>query len=252
VDGPLNMALDEIMWHEAAGGRALLRIYGWADRPAVSFGYFQSLDEVRAVPGWSELPLVRRLTGGGAIVHDSDLTFSLALPAQLAPGTAELYNRVHRTIAAALTNLSAPAQVGDASTGNVADPACFRRSDRFAVRVFGHKVVGSAQRRQTDSVLMHGSLVLARSVAAPEIRGLEELTGVRFDRSQLVVTLARAISDAVAADLQQAALPSPLLQRAERLADEKYRSQRWTELRERKREAARPAAVGTEPGPVNA
>src|SRR3989442_1317286 len=84
LTGPLNMALDELLWEASAQGVPFFRMYGWSDRPALSLGYFQSYVKARSVPGWATAPLVRRMTGGGAIVHDQDLTYALTLPARLA------------------------------------------------------------------------------------------------------------------------------------------------------------------------
>ena len=77
-------------------GTAYLRTYGWTI-PTLSLGYFQHLAEVRADPRWSNVPLVRRLTGGGAIWHHHELTYALVVPGEhpLARPSTELYHAVH-------------------------------------------------------------------------------------------------------------------------------------------------------------
>ena len=228
LDGPTNMALDEVLWTEAARGTPFLRLYGWSDRPVLSLGYFQCADDVRSDARLRKLPFVRRLTGGGAIVHDQEITYSLAIPARLAPPTNTLYDRVHRAIAASLVEIGIQAEVSDDTyCADKSDRLCFCRSDRFAVQVRGVKVLGSAQRRRPESVLVHGSLLLARSPAAPQVLGLREI----LDSDFCVESLRHALGAAIAASLnlvvQPSELPENLRLRAAMLADSKYRTGSW-------------------------
>jgi len=87
IDGPAsgawNMAMDQAMaLHAAEQGCIILRVYQWAS-PTLSLGYFQSHDDRLAIPGLDEIDCVRRETGGGAIVHDHEITYSVAVPRQL-------------------------------------------------------------------------------------------------------------------------------------------------------------------------
>jgi lipoate-protein ligase A len=79
--GPANMALDEALleWVAGRSDAVFLRTYGWLE-PTLTLGYFQSLSEALAEPRWQWVPLVRRATGGGAIWHDYELTYAVALP----------------------------------------------------------------------------------------------------------------------------------------------------------------------------
>src|SRR4051812_36941289 len=80
AEGAWNMAVDEALGEAAAETKiATLRFYGWS-RPTLSLGYFQKHDERVAHVGSAGCELVRRASGGGAIVHDRELTYSLALP----------------------------------------------------------------------------------------------------------------------------------------------------------------------------
>lgn len=229
-DGPLNMAIDEVLWNRAARGMPYLRLYGWADRPALSLGYFQDSEEVRRDPRLRDLPFVRRLTGGGAIVHDDELTYSLALPARLAGTTSDLYLRVHRAIAESMAELDIPATVGVGSGSNSpAEMLCFQRGDRFAVRVRGIKVLGSAQRRRPEAVLMHGSLLMSSSSAAPGMVGLREILGSVRSVESLRQALTAAVERAVGLDLRSTELPLDLRLEANLLADSKYRTSSWND-----------------------
>lgn len=87
IDGPAsgawNMAMDHAMaLHAAEQGCIILRIYQWSS-PTLSLGYFQSHDDRLRIPGLNEIDCVRRETGGGAIVHDHEITYSVAIPRQL-------------------------------------------------------------------------------------------------------------------------------------------------------------------------
>ncbi|MCZ6596698.1 MAG: hypothetical protein O7B99_03570 [Planctomycetota bacterium] len=155
-----NMALDEalLLGTEA---RPTLRFYTW--RPdALSLGYFQRFDEVAGKERAGAL--VRRLTGGGAIHHARELTFSIVAseehPLYRGP-VAESYDRVHRAIAAALAPLGIRAAPrGDASLASDVEASgmCFHRSTAIDLAWEGRKGVGSAQRRTGGRVLHHGSI----------------------------------------------------------------------------------------------
>ena len=250
LDGPMNMALDEVLWIDAAQGTPFVRFYGWAGRPVLSLGYFQCADEVRRDPRLCDLPCVRRLTGGGAIAHDHEITFSIALPARLAPATSAMYGRVHHAIAVSLVELGIPASVAcGASSEGPSEALCFCRNDRFAVRVRGIKVLGSAQRRRAASVLMHGSLLLARSSAAPEVLGLREILESDCCVESIRHALLGAVTTALEFELRPTELSGDLRRRATALVDSKYRTTAWNERlqaipAETFREVAQPDQIG--------
>ena len=183
----INMAIDELLLEDAATqGIMTLRFYGW-DQASVSLGYFQRLADRQQHGTSRHCPLVRRASGGGAIVHDTpdhDLTYSLAVPnvprhrdAQLS-----LYQIFHQTMVAMLQVSAIAAHQSDQdplpNTTSVSTSKpflCFLRHTQGDVLVNDAKVLGSAQRRQATAVLQHGSLLLRRSPAAPELPGLVQL-----------------------------------------------------------------------------
>jgi lipoate-protein ligase A len=235
LDGSMNMALDEVLWAESANGTSYMRLYTWANRPVLSLGYFQNAQQVRDDPRLRSLPYVRRLTGGGAIVHDHEITYSLALPESRAPCTGELYARVHARIASGLCELGIPAAVGGADDGHALNALlCFSRSDRFAVRVRGIKVLGSAQRRHLSCVLMHGALLLSRSQAAPDTLGLRDLMENVANSQQLKRTLVQGVEEALNISLTPIELPPALQEQAVKLAQLKYGTSEWNENRQRR------------------
>lgn len=172
--GDWNMAVDAALLSSAVESRTTtLRWYRW-NEPTVSLGYFQRATETAAEI--AALPTVRRLSGGGAIVHDREITYSLALPPThpRAAAPVALYDLVHRAVVDVLRSLGVPATLRGAS-GEPTGFLCFGRNDRHDVILNGYKIVGSAQRRRRGAVLQHGSIILARSVHTPQFPGLWDL-----------------------------------------------------------------------------
>ncbi len=192
ADGPTNMALDEALAAEAARlDRVLVRISTWSE-PTLSLGAFQAIGDARSHRSLAGLPIVRRPSGGGAILHGSDVTLTVAVP-RLHPcgGTPQrLYDAVHEGLVAEMSARGVPAALSpgaDRGAKAEGDPLlCFdRRATGDVVMPIADgrfnadaKILGSAQRRLRGAILQHGSLLLAsnRFVAA-DVRhpGLEEL-----------------------------------------------------------------------------
>lgn len=161
-----------------ARGEVILRLYRWT-RPTLSLGYFQ-----KTLPPELPLPLrrldrVRRLSGGGAILHHHEWTYSCVVPPghPLARESVALYEAVHGALIAALEQLGVTARL----RGRALDEnpfLCFLRGDPRDIVVQGKKVTGSAQRRRRGAILQHGSVLLRASEFAPEIPGLFDLQEV--------------------------------------------------------------------------
>jgi len=176
--GSRNMATDEYLLEAAlADGLKAVRMYRWYE-PTVSLGYFQNSDDEALSATFQNLAAVRRLSGGGAILHHHELTYSFVLPADdpLTQVPTELYGRVHKTIIDVLQEFGADCSMRGEDDAKSDEPfLCFVRGDRHDIHCNGHKVVGSAQRRRKGAVLQHGSIILERSAHAPEIPGLRDL-----------------------------------------------------------------------------
>jgi lipoate-protein ligase A len=171
LDGALNMARDEAILNAVSAGAQppTLRLYAWSP-PCLSLGYGQRVRDVDrtclADRGWT---LVRRPTGGRAILHADELTYSLALPIdhELARGTIlESYQRISVGLLAALHQLGAKAQIesGESRAPN-ANPVCFETTSAYEIAVDRRKLVGSAQLRRERAILQHGSLPLTGDLA---------------------------------------------------------------------------------------
>lgn len=231
-----NLAVDEALLAGAAGraaardghGPATLRFYAW-DPPALSIGRFQTMVEAAAAAraaAWPDVAVVRRATGGGAVLHRGELTYAfVAGVGDVAPrgGVRESFAAVHGAVAAGLGRLglevgprSGAADGDGADDGAAARPAlCFERASATdLVDGAGRKVVGSAQRRLGRAVLQHGSIPLA-------------LVGAGFE------AVAAALAEAFARTFGRTAEPGGLrpdeAALARRLEAEKYASAAWTE-----------------------
>ena len=177
ADGPHNMAADEALLETALNGIASFRCYTWSE-PTLSLGYFQQAAARRQDRLLSQLPLVRRPTGGGAIVHHFELTYALALPAgSVWQGKEPWLERMHALIAAALQAQGVPARLQPHAVQAAEQPLCFRQLTPGDVMVQTAKVVGSAQRRRKGALLQHGSILLSTSPFAPALSGIRELSG---------------------------------------------------------------------------
>ncbi len=196
-----NMALDEALLR-SPDPRPTLRLYTW-EPEAVSLGYFQRYAEVAAVAG--DLPLVRRLTGGGAIHHARELTFSIAAPLGVglyAGEVRESYVRVHGVIAAVLAQFGSQASVrGDVQvrSDRAASPMCFHHSTAIDLVWGARKGVGSAQRRTGGRVLHHGSIKLGTTELEGEIATVGEVSA-----QEVGVRLAEAVGHAAGGELEAA------------------------------------------------
>ena len=171
--GAHNMAVDSAIAGAVGAGRqpATLRLYGW--RPfCLSLGYGQRAREADTAAlrqrGWG---LVRRPTGGKAILHGDELTYSLCLPQDhpLASGDiVESYRRLSAGLLRALDLLGLSARANPArehARSEPDGPVCFLQPSHYEILVDGRKLIGSAQLRRKGVMLQHGTLPLCGDVA---------------------------------------------------------------------------------------
>ena len=229
--GPWNMAVDEALLDDAAqSGRAYWRFYQW-QVATVSLGYFQAYDEQARRYRERGLPMVRRLTGGGAILHDRELTYSVILPRDhpLARSRDDLYGVVHRSVVAVLSRWGLEPQLFVAGTGRpVREPfLCFERRAPGDVLAGRSKLAGSAQRRRRGAVLQHGSVLLAASDAARHLPGVGELADCTVDADELARRWLDELSKRLGGAWQPFRLPDSIRDRAADLLTGKYLTESW-------------------------
>lgn len=195
-EGPAQMACDEVLLQVAQA--PVLRMFRWA-KPWVSAGYF--VDWKTACQKRPDLPVCRRWTGGGVVVHDGDFTFSLIAPREeswarlRAP---ESYLRLHE----ALTNALRESNPG-ISLSNAAEPAgqdCFAGPVRHDVLLHGEKIAGGAQRRTKRGLLHQGS------IQGPHLKD----------------DFSSRLASALAEDVEEWETPEGFEEKTARLTSEKY------------------------------
>jgi lipoate-protein ligase A len=219
------MAVDETLLESAIErGTATLRVYRWAV-PTVSLGYFQSADDPVLSERFAGLAQVRRLSGGGAILHDEEVTYSIACPAdhRLVINPADLYDAVHGGLVELLRRWGVPATLRGSAQSGEQPFLCFGRGDARDVVLGGFKIVGSAQRRRKGAVLQHGALLLRRSPYAPEFPGLFDLAPESIHTvGEVVDAVAEAISGALKEETAAQGLSDAEHLWAEHLATSRY------------------------------
>ena len=221
------------------------RLYAW-DQPTLSLGYFQKYDDRQLHAASVACPVVRRRSGGGAILHDQELTYSLAIPSshRWSKETSELYDLVHRVVIQLLAEDGIESQLFKDAVGLqsevggelevVIDPTAFlcfqRRSDGDLVsdKV---KVLGSAQRRLKHSLLQHGSLLFEQSKFAPELPGLLELSGKQLQFKDFSRLLAEALGRALGFEFLPAKLTANEMASAEEIEKLTFGDDVWTKKR---------------------
>jgi lipoyl(octanoyl) transferase len=249
--GAWNMAVDEALLLDAAeNGVATLRLYGWSE-PTLSLGYFQRYADRETHIASRACAVVRRQTGGGAILHDRELTYSLVLPEThpFAKHSQRLYATVHRVMIDALdlvpstspTESNQQLQIRESGTDLRASEEpflCFQRKSPGDVIVGAAnaqqppwKILGSAQRRYRRAVLQHGSLLIERSPAAPELPGLTDLTHTSVATNELIQSVVSRLETALKMRFVRTQLSPELESKATELANNKYGSAGWTNRR---------------------
>lgn len=253
--GACNMAIDDAILSSVASGSNLptLRLYGWSC-PTLSLGYGQRAHEAdRALLTAQGVQLVRRPTGGRAIFHADELTYSLALPIQhpLAQGSVvESYRKISEALLLALKSLGARvAAERSAAAESPPSAVCFDTPSHYEIAVDGRKLVGSAQARRRDGILQHGTLPLmsdlgricdvltypdetTRQAAKADVRNrastLEQALGRRVDWLTAADAVANGFAQAFGIGFVRDGLHPNERTAAEKLVDEVYGNDNWT------------------------
>lgn len=257
-DGYSNMAVDEaVMLAVQAGAPPTLRIYGW--QPAcLSIGTFQGVTTDIDTDACARIGVdwVRRPTGGRAILHDQEVTYSVAAlqdDERIAGDVMESYRRISMGLLAGLKRLGieadlAPSNIPATPSGAPKPAACFAAPSQHEIMVGGRKIIGSAQRRQGKVLLQHGSLLLDLDVnrlmsllrfASPDEReqlsvrvsresvGLNELKGQAMSYAAVAAALAAGFAEALSINLVPGEPTAGEQDDAARLRREKYMSDVW-------------------------
>ncbi len=252
------MAVDEALMEVVSQNQSLptLRLYAWVP-PCLSIGYAQpcvDVDQPRLNQlGWD---WVRRPTGGRAILHTDELTYSVIAPLsepRVSGGVLESYKRLSKALLTALHSLNIPAQAHPINpTGNISGngPVCFEMPSNYEIVLGDKKLIGSAQARRKKSVLQHGTLPLwgdltritqvlvfsdeqKRSEAASRLLShattVEAVLGHKILWESAAQAFIAAFQTELNIDLALDDISAQEIKRAERLVEEKYSHPSWFE-----------------------
>jgi lipoate-protein ligase A len=235
------MALDEAFFRLAAEV-PILRIYSW-NPPGLSLGYFQKysdfddgkLREIAALAK-SEIPvLVRRPTGGGAIFHWNELTFSIVTkyPNPIIPeSVAESYERINSALIGAFAAFGIDATTrSDATFKRSPEIFCFNRVLPCDVVASGKKLAGSAQKRSGGRFLAHGSVPLDDNPCAETSTSVSQEAKRKVSFSEFEDAFVKSFQDVLCATLFEDDIAADELSRAHKLEKEKYSKENWNRKR---------------------
>ncbi len=251
------MAVDEALLEAlvAGLGQPTLRFYAWQP-PTVSLGFFQPLDEGISL---SEIAargfgLVRRPSGGRAILHKDEVTYSVTVPEDLIPDGQSVmgsYRSISRGIEAGLALLGVGATLADRREMPRMNAAglptvCFAKAARCDMTVAGRKIVGSAQTRRRGVIMQHGSVPLTIDPAEHlavmpgggtdessqhQLReaacGVADVVGRPVSYDELCAALAEGFAQRLGIELHPGPLTDWEVARARELRDTKYATDEW-------------------------
>jgi lipoate-protein ligase A len=242
--GVRNMALDEaLMTRAARSGDGVFRVYGWS-HPTLSLGRNQrarglyDLDAAAAL----DVEIVRRPTGGRALLHDHEVTYSVTMPATDVADARRAYDFINEVLLSAITRLGVPAV---RATSPVAIPPgprpCFDVPAEREIVVDGRKLIGSAQWRNAGTLLQHGSILIrddqgliprlmrigAGDAPPPTAATLSETLGFEPALEDMAAVIRDALAESTASIVDTLPLDVSLNACAERCAV-MYASDSWT------------------------
>ena len=243
ADGATNMATDEALLRRARRtGETVYRVYTWS-RPTVSLGRNQiargRYDVERAAA--QGIGFVRRPTGGRAILHHREITYAVAGPVETVASLRESYRAINRLLLEALRTLGIDAREAERSTRapipGVAP--CFEAPVAGEVVAGGRKLVGSAQVRDGDAFLQHGSILIdddqhilstlldqSPPLAAPAT--IRELTGRALELDEFAAALSRALHSVRGTRPRPLELEESLITDVNLLTRARYAAADWT------------------------
>ena len=249
-DGPRNLAIDEALVHAFTPGTSqpVFRLYGWKP-PALSIGRFQKAADVLDLDCCLEadLPVVRRITGGGAIYHADELTYSIVCSAEQIPPASSIKDsfrvltgfliEFYRRLGLEVTYAADTAPAGQFYGTRTA--FCFAGRETFDILASGKKIGGNAQRRLKNVIFQHGSIpIINRSVTGLSYMRDKspgyalgttslEACGVREDVDSMRREILTAFRDHFSVIMVPDGLSLQETECTERLVRDKYTSVGW-------------------------
>lgn len=236
--GAFNMGLDEAILNSVAEGLQppTLRFYGW-NPPAITLGYFQGREEEvdRTACAQLGVDVIRRVTGGGAVFHDAELTYSIVLPESHPLARADILDSYRVLCAGIVEGLGHWGLQGEFVPLN-------------DILVGGRKISGNAQTRKRGCILQHGTILLDVDVdrmfallkvpseklkgkliqdAKERVTGLRAQIGRSVDLSEAADVFSKGFASALKVDLLTSEPSTAEIEEGGRIAKEKYSTEAW-------------------------
>jgi len=248
MEGRLNMAIDEALVESVGISRSAqtVRLYGFSP-PTLSLGRFQKVHGLLATERLRQdgVTLVRRPTGGHAVLHDMELSYSVVLSKLLIGqrlGDARkqtIYHFIATLLLAGLGKIGIAGRINSVRQGDLRNPDCFRSSGEFEITsADARKLIGSAQMTTRTVVLQHGSVPLvntgrrvSRYLSTPEPANsreptsLNDLSGRSLNFEEVQSAFAVAFREGL--DAEESDLSKEEQECAGRILTEKYSSDSW-------------------------
>jgi lipoate-protein ligase A len=260
ANGAWNMAVDEALIESIQAGQSppILRLFAWSP-PCLSLGHAQPYSDIHPVRltflGWD---VVRRITGGRAILHTDELTYSVigsSNEPRLDGGVLESYRRLSGALLTALNDMGLPARTfpkppPHPQGSQEQKPVCFEVPSNYEITVGGKKLIGSAQSRKKNALLQHGTLPLygdlARIIEVLKFPGdssrdeartrllsrattVETELNTRVSWDQAASAFIQAFVKTLNISFEESRLTPVELSRTQVLIKEKYAHPSWTE-----------------------
>ncbi|KPL00599.1 MAG: hypothetical protein AMJ91_04125 [candidate division Zixibacteria bacterium SM23_73_3] len=267
-DAFFNMALDEALLLSCQRGTSpsVLRLYLW-EPPAVSMGYFQSAEKTVDLKKCKDrgIHVVRRITGGRAVLHQNEITYSVCASgddlAQLGENTIQTYQKLSLALLESMCILGIEGEWVKLSRGkklfslpHIFSVPCFVSSSRYEITVEGKKLIGSAQRRfsfqdhqgRKDSFIQHGSILMGKGkyslaeLLPDEISmemvkqnlderstNMEKILKRRIKPEEIISALKRGFEKFFASRMENSKVSEEELKMAQGLKKKKYLSDKW-------------------------
>ena len=238
----MNMAIDEVL---LTSKKPVLRFYSW--KPAgLSLGYFQNtqvinLEQCKKL----KVDVVRRLTGGNAVLHDKELTYSVVIDEKEMPKSiVESYKVISSGLLEGLRNLGLKAVMNSEVLEGQKSAVCFNDPSWYEMVVNNKKIVGSAQKRIDGKLLQHGAVLIDTDVkkycslfnnCSPELiskvskrmTSINDELNARVGYSEVALSMRKGFEKALEIEFQESELTQEERKLAEKLNKTKYNTKKW-------------------------
>jgi lipoyl(octanoyl) transferase len=241
LNGPLNMAIDEILLSRK---KSILRLYQW-ENPTITIGRFQKISDIDLkFAKKKKIHVIRRITGGKTVLHNKELTYTFIIKENLMPKSIiDSYNLISNALILGLNNFNIKPKMHKVKQNDKNNPNCFSEPSFNEIVVKKKKIIGSAQTRTNGMLLQHGSILididysLLSNIFSKKARNLSSLKkritsinielGINLKISDLENAVIDGFKEFFKVKLIKSQITKKELFYAIKLAKNKYESRNW-------------------------